>query len=93
MKQVAWLITGMKDGEVIRFCGQGNESPGHETGDILIVLDEIVHKLFRHHETVDLIMDMNIDIKEALCGIRRTILTPDDRTLLLTNVPGKSVRP
>ena len=78
----------MKDGEVIRFEGQGNECPGHETGDILIVLDEIVHKLFRHHETDNLIMEMNIDSKEALRGIRRTIITPDGRPLLLTSNPG-----
>ena len=78
----------MKDGEVIRFDGQGNECPGHETGDIVIILDEIAHKMFRHHESDNLIMDMNINSDEALLGIRRTVVMPDDRKLLVTSSPG-----
>ena len=83
------MFKGMKDGEVIRFGGQGNECPGHQTGDIVIVLDEIVHKLFRHHESDDLLMEMNIDYNEALRGISRTVVTPDARKLLVTSTPGK----
>lgn len=79
----------MKDGESIRFSGEGDQKTGFEPGDMIVVLNEASHDTFHHHDDNDLLMEMSIDLVEALCGFRRTIDTLDQRVLLLTNLPGK----
>lgn len=37
---------GMKDGQKITFHGEGDQEPGLEPGDIIIVLDQKDHSLF-----------------------------------------------
>jgi DnaJ-class molecular chaperone len=37
----------------------------------------------------DLIMRMNIELVEALCGFQRVIKTLDDRDLVITAIPGE----
>ena len=77
----------MKDGQQIRFFGEGDQEPGLEPGDIIVVLDEKPHPIFRrHHE--DLIMNYDIDIVDALCGFQKTIETLDQRALVITSLPG-----
>lgn len=82
---------GMKDGQNIRFHGEGDQEPGLEAGDIIIVLDEKEHQTFRRHEN-DLIMEMELQLVETLCGFQKTIPTLDDRTLVLTNLPGEVIK-
>lgn len=38
---------GMADGQKITFGGEGDQEPGLEPGDIIIVLDEKEHDVFR----------------------------------------------
>ena len=38
---------GMQDGQKIMFSGEGDQEPGLEPGDIVIVLDEKEHQIFR----------------------------------------------
>ena len=78
----------MKDGQEIRFTGEGDQEPGLEPGDIVIVLDEKEHGTFKRHGT-DLVMNTEIDLVEALCGFQKTIKTLDDRVLVITSYPGK----
>ncbi|WAR29609.1 DNJA1-like protein [Mya arenaria] len=73
---------GMKDGENIRFTGEGDQEPGLEAGDIIIVLDEKEHSRFKRNGS-DLIMDMELQLVEALCGFHRTIETLDKRSLVI----------
>ena len=80
----------MKDGENIRFSGEGDQEPGLEPGDIIIVLDEKEHPRFRRHDN-DLIMDMELPLVEALCGFHKTIETLDKRVLVLNNLPGRII--
>lgn len=82
---------GMKDGENIRFSGEGDQEPGLEPGDIIIVLDEKEHPRFRRHGN-DLIMDMELELVEALCGFKRTIDTLDKRVLIVSTLPGEVVK-
>ena len=82
-----FIFVGMKDGENIRFSGEGDQEPGLEPGDIVIVLDEKDHRTFRRHDN-DLIMEMDLELVEALCGFQKTIDTLDKRVLVLTNLPG-----
>lgn len=38
---------GMADGQKITFGGEGDQEPGLEAGDIIIVLDEKEHSVFK----------------------------------------------
>ena len=77
----------MRDGQKISYTGEGDQEPGLEPGDIIIVLDEKEHKTFRRRGQ-DLLMNMEIELAEALCGFQKTIKTLDDRELLITSHPG-----
>ena len=79
----------MKDDQQIRFSGEGDQEPGLEPGDIVIVLDEKPHAMFRRKEQ-NLIVPMELELVEALCGCQRKIQTLDDRTLVITILPGKA---
>lgn len=38
---------GMQDGQKITFSGEGDQDPGVEPGDMIIVLDEKEHEVFK----------------------------------------------
>jgi len=84
---VILLLIGMKDGQQIRFSAEGDQEPGIEPGDIIVVLDEQKHPLFKRRGN-DLFIDFELDLVDALCGFQKTIKTLDERTLLVTSLPG-----
>jgi DnaJ-class molecular chaperone len=79
---------GMEDGQKITFYGEGDQSPGLEPGDIIIILEEKDHSVFKRKE-MDLFMKMELNLNEALCGFKRTIKTLDKRILIVSCLPGK----
>jgi len=83
---------GMADSQKITFSGEGDQEPGMEPGDIIIVLDEKEHPTFKRAHGTDLVMTMNISLSDALCGFRKTITTLDDRTLVIQTVPGEVIK-
>ncbi|XP_036372885.1 dnaJ homolog subfamily A member 1-like [Megalops cyprinoides] len=83
---------GMKDGQKIVFHGEGDQEPGLEPGDIIIVLDQKVHSLYTR-QGENLVMNMDLQLVEALCGFQKPIQTLDNRTLLITSHPGELIRP
>ena len=82
----------MRDGQQIRFSGEGDQEPDLEPGDIVIVLDEKEHGQFKRSGE-DLGTVMEIKLVEALCGFQKTIETLDKRTLVITSYPGESSIP
>ena len=78
---------GVLDGQKITFTSEGDQEPGLEPGDIIIVLDEKAHERFKRSDQ-DLIMKMDISLTEALTGMKKTIKTLDDRTLVIQTVRG-----
>merc|ERR1719230_917456 len=82
---------GMEDGQKITFSGEGDQEPGLEAGDIIIVLDEKQHPLYKRNGS-DLIMKMEISLTDALCGFRKTVRTLDDRTLVIQTVSGEVIK-
>ncbi|XP_030221258.1 dnaJ homolog subfamily A member 1 [Gadus morhua] len=82
---------GMKDGQRITFHGEGDQEPGLEPGDVIIVLDQKEHPVFTRQED-NLIMQMEIKLVEALCGFKKAILTLDSRTLIISTQPGEVVK-
>jgi len=83
---------GMEDGEKIILRGEGDQEPGIEPGDIIIVIEEKPHPLFRRRGQ-DLIVNMELELVEALCGFQKVIETLDQRSLVITSIPGEVVKP
>jgi len=78
---------GMEDEQKIVFSGESNEEPGVPAGDIIVVLDEKEHPEFKR-QGMDLILEMEIQLVEALCGFKRVVKHLDDRKLLISSPPG-----
>lgn len=78
---------GMVDGQKIIFAGEGDQEPELEPGDIVILLDEKEHEVFKRSGN-DLIMRMQLELVEALCGFQKVIRTLDGRDLVITQLPG-----
>ena len=38
---------GMRDGQKIMFRGEGNQKPGIEPGDVIVVLQQLPHEAFQ----------------------------------------------
>jgi len=83
---------GMQDGEKIILHGEGDQEPGIPPGDIIIVMDEKPHPVFKRVHT-DLIINMDLELVEALCGFQKTIDTLDQRVLVITAIPGEVIKP
>ncbi|XP_044734752.1 dnaJ homolog subfamily A member 1 [Chrysoperla carnea] len=79
---------GMAHGQKITFYGEGDQEPEMEAGDIVILIDEKVHPVYRRSGN-DLIMRMNIELIESLCGFQKVIRTLDNRDLVITAIPGE----
>ncbi|XP_032610498.1 dnaJ homolog subfamily A member 1-like [Hylobates moloch] len=82
---------GMKDGQKITFHGEGDQEPGLEPGDIIIVLDQKDHAVFTRRGE-DLFMCMDIQLVEALCGFQKTVSTLDIQAIVITSHPGRIVK-
>jgi len=84
---------GMEDGQRITFSGEGDMEPGLEqAGDIIVVLDEKEHEAYKRVRTDDLLLTMDLTLTEALCGFQRGIKTLDNRTLVITSLPGEVMK-
>lgn len=83
---------GMKDGQKITFSGEGDQDPEIEPGDIVIVLDEKEHPVFKRNG-LDLAMEMNVKLVEALCGFEKAVTTLDNRTLIVQSFIGDIIKP
>ncbi len=78
----------MKDGQKIVFSGEGDQEPGIPPGDVIIVLDEQEHPTFtRKHN--HLLIRMELELVESLCGFQKFIETLDKRHLMITVLPGE----
>lgn len=82
---------GMRDGQKIVFSGEGDQEPGLQPGDIIIVLDEKEHPVFKRTGN-DLIMRMPLQLVESLCGFQKLIKTLDNRDLVITSLPGEVLK-
>ena len=86
---------GMSEGQKITFHEEGDkEHPdsGMKPGDVVIVLVEKPHDTFERKNEIDLYMKMEIDLVDALCGLRRSVMTLDDRELIVTSLPGEVLK-
>lgn len=82
---------GMEEGHKITFRGEGDQEPDIEPGDVVIVLIEKKHDVFQRKDQ-ELIMEMEIDLVDALCGFKRSVNTLDDREIIVTAIPGEIIK-
>jgi DnaJ family protein B protein 4 len=70
---------GYKPGTKIRFPNEGDERPG-STQDIVFVVKEKEHQYYKR-DGDDLVYTANINLSQALVGIKITLPTLDGRNL------------
>ncbi|KAA8529482.1 hypothetical protein F0562_033719 [Nyssa sinensis] len=78
---------GWKKGTKINFPEKGNQGPGVATGDLIFVVDEKPHVLFKRDGN-DLVTNQRISLLEALTGKILNLITLDGRTITIpvTNI-------
>ena len=81
----------MASNENIILYEQGNQEPGKEAGDVIVQLHAKPHDIFQRHGG-DLAMRCDIELSEALCGLKRVIKTIDSREIVVTSKPGEVIR-
>ena len=83
---------GMRSGQKITFPQEGNEEPGIEAGDLVIVIDEKPHPTFTRRGN-DLLITKKISFAESLCGCSFEVETLDKRHLLIKTEEGDIIKP
>lgn len=83
---------GMKNGQKIRFAGEADEAPNTIPGDVIFVVQEKEHDIFKR-KGADLVIPMELQLSEALCGFVRTITHMDGRILKIESKAGEVYKP
>ena len=79
---------GMKHGSIIKFHGEADQQPGQLPGDVIFVVQQKVHDVFKrkaHH----LIMEHKITLSDVLSGFDHAVTHLDGRELLVSSKPGQ----
>jgi len=83
---------GMQNNQKIVFTGEADEMPGTLPGDVIFVVQEKEHELFKRQGD-DLYMEKTLKLVEALCGFQFTITHLDGRKLLVKSEPNDIIKP
>merc|ERR1711977_142375 len=78
---------GAPDGHKCVFHNKADEIPDGDAGDVVFVLKEKPHDLYRRHGA-DLYVKKDISLVEALCGFEMELPKLDGRTLVIKTKPG-----
>lgn len=77
----------MKHQQKLVFQQEGHYLPNSERGDVIVMLKEEMHPVFKRTDA-DLFIDKKISITESLCGFQMIIKHLDSRDLLIVQKPG-----
>lgn len=83
---------GMQTDQKIVFSGESDQFPGAEPGDIVFVLKQKEHPLFKRNGR-DLYIERNIKLIEALSGTQFSLTHLDNRVLMVRSAPGEVIKP
>jgi DnaJ family protein A protein 2 len=86
------VMPGLRDNQKIIFHGEGDQEPGIEPGDVVLVVRTKPHETFERKGN-DLFMRKTITLNEALCGYTTVIKHLDGRNLVLSTPAGEVVKP
>ncbi|KAG2302526.1 hypothetical protein Bca52824_031177 [Brassica carinata] len=76
------ITPGWKKGTKITFPEKGNQEPGVTPADLIFVIDEKPHSVYKRDGN-DLIVDKKVSLLEALTGITISLTTLDGRNLTI----------
>merc|ERR1712080_27158 len=77
---------GMRHGQKIVFHGEADQAPDTESGNVIVVLQQKKHNLFKR-EGRHLIITKKLSLRESLCGFEFIIDHLDGRQLLVKSKP------
>jgi len=83
---------GMKEGKKITFTGEADEAPGCVAGDLVFVVKERPHSIFKR-DGVHLFIEKEISLANALTGYQFVITHLDGRKILVKTSPGDILKP
>lgn len=86
------ISKGSPEGHQIRFHEMADERPDHDTGDVIFIVREQEHAVFKR-KGADLFVERTISLADALCGYELDILHLDGRKLRVKTQPGDIVKP
>lgn len=87
-----FIEKGVKNHHKIFFRGEADEKPGEIPGDVVLVVEQQEHEVFKRRGN-DLFMTKKITLYEALCGFKFLLTHLDGRQLLIQGKPGEVVKP
>lgn len=88
----AEIDKGAPNGQTYTFHGEADEYPGAEAGDVIIIVQEQPHKVFKR-KGADLLIEKEITLLQALTGVDFTITHLDGTKLRIQNTPGEVIKP
>jgi len=83
---------GSPDNHKVVFREMADEHPDADTGDVVFVLQQQEHPVFKR-KGADLFIERKISLVEALCGFELELTHLDGRKLLIKTTPGEIVKP
>jgi DnaJ family protein A protein 2 len=81
------IAKGAKDGSKVVFHNKADEIPDGEAGDVVFILKEKPHDVYKRHGA-DLYIEKKISLYEALCGFTMQLEKLDGRTLVVKTPAG-----
>jgi len=82
----------MKNGQTIKFDGESDEKPGVLPGDIIFVIQEQPHSIFKRSGN-NLFIDKKINLSESLTGFSFKLQTLDNRNVLIKSKKNRIIKP
>jgi len=83
---------GMDDGRKIIFKEKPDEMPGCITGDVILVVSQAAHPLFKRQGS-HLTMEKEISLRDALCGYTFALKHLDKRMVVISSAKGAVTQP
>jgi len=87
-----FIEKGMQHGQKIVFKEEGDQQPDIIPGDVILVLQQKDHPVFKR-EGDDLVIERKIQLVEALCGFQFTVTQLDGRVLVIKSRDKEIIRP
>lgn len=83
-----YVEPGAPNGHKCVFSGEADQKPGEMPGDVVFVLDQQDHPVFKRKQA-DLFIEKDITLYEALTGYKFLIESLDERKLLIYSAEGE----
>uniref|UniRef100_A0A915P1E0 CR-type domain-containing protein n=4 Tax=Meloidogyne TaxID=189290 RepID=A0A915P1E0_9BILA len=83
---------GMRENQKIVFYGEGDQEPGIEPGDVVLVVKTKPHDIFER-KGEDLFIKKTITLKQALCGFAYAIKHLNGKDILVNTLSEEVIKP